>query len=230
MRYSASDGCDSPVRTRSSSQRSSSASPAAMRATRSSLRGGAPGGGAEGCGTALAAPVRASAGVVDAPSGGGADGTIGAADASRGCTAPGTCVAGTCPRTHMSSSASTCLQGLRRLGHEHADATATWSTTHSYGSPVDPVHRPHSADSEQPVPDHLLGTARGCAAAIADGEGARASTCSTCHTPCGKAPPASMASPYSGGVRRCTADTGPRAIIDRASAPPHPRRCAAHLP
>ena len=77
----------------------------------------------------------------------------------------------------------TCLQGRFRLGHEQCAAARTWSTTHSYGSPPVPMQRPHSDCSVHPHPDHFDGTATLCETTAVAGSGAKASTCSTSHTP-----------------------------------------------
>ena len=87
------------------------------------------------------------------------------------------------PLAHSSNRAKACLHGSARLGQLQRKPTATWSTTHSYGSALVPVHRPHTACALHPVPTQRDDTASGRAAATDDGLGASASTCSTCHLP-----------------------------------------------
>ncbi len=80
------------------------------------------------------------------------------------------------------ASASACLHGTFRLGHVHRNPTPTWSTAVSYGSAPLPWNDPQTTRSSAPASTQRVGVASGCAAVIAAGDGATASTCSTDHT------------------------------------------------
>ena len=62
------------------------------------------------------------------PGPGPADGARRAWPSTHAPTGAGATASGTCPRTHMASSARACLQGCDRLGQEQRHATWAWST------------------------------------------------------------------------------------------------------
>ena len=175
--YRDSAGSASPVRMRSSSQRSSSTRPSFMRAMRSSReRSSSPrSGGPSVSVTSSSGSSRSRSGrsiVATEASSPAPRSTTGSARSDRWsrpaiqCTTPVGCApSATWPRTHSSSRASTCLHGCLRLGHVHRQATSAWSAMVSYGSAPDPRHRPHTARSSAPMPDHRDGVASGSAAA-----------------------------------------------------------------
>ena len=98
--------------------------------------------------------------------------------ASHSATKPaGTAASGTAPDAHRSSSPSTCLQGIFRLGQEHVYAGPSRSTATWYGFLPLPAARPQTACAVAPSPDQAPVCASLRPAASDPASGASPSTC-----------------------------------------------------
>jgi hypothetical protein len=93
------------------------------------------------------------------------------------CTQPGGVRGSTLPADQRSSSASTCLHGTLRLGHEQWKAGCSPSSAMDwYGADALPLLRPHTSSFSAPESDHRESPMSSCAARPAATSGASAST------------------------------------------------------
>ena len=90
----------------------------------------------------------------------------------------GSAWSGTSPFAQLSRSASVCLQGNFREGHEHLYDGPDSSTMTWYGFLPEPAHSPHTRSGDAPVPLHDAGRASPRAVLRDDSSAASASTAS----------------------------------------------------